>query len=120
MPGAPVCVLGLIDVRGDVVAVIDPADRFGDPVREPAMHDHLLIVNGARRKMALLANEVHGVVAPEPTDVSDAGNWLPGAGCVSGTLRGAEGLVLIHNLDAFLSLEEEDSLERALEARQNA
>lgn len=116
LPKAPDIVLGVINVQGRVIPVIDVRRRFGLPEREMALTDHLMLARGARRMVALVVDSVEGVLryseqkAVRPQDV------LPDLPYVKGVVKLDDGLILIHDLDTFLSLEEEADLERALES----
>ncbi len=48
---------------------------------------------------------------------TDAGEILPGLEYIEGVLRLEDGLILIHDLDRLLSLDEEDAIDRALDAK---
>jgi len=65
-------------------------------------------------KVALVVDEAHGVMEPEQEPVPPEA-VVAGLDYVAGVARTEDGLVLIHDLDTFLSLEEENSLSKALE-----
>jgi purine-binding chemotaxis protein CheW len=46
--------------------------------------------------------------------MASAAEFAPGARHIEGILKTGEGLILIHDLEKFLSPEEERSLERAM------
>lgn len=113
LPKAPKVVLGIIDVRGKLVPVVDLRQRFGLPRREPELSAQLVIARTPRRRLAVLVDRVQGVdtaptLAPSQ-EVSDVPTEY-----VAGVVRGPDGLVLIHDLDEFLSLDEERLLDAAL------
>jgi purine-binding chemotaxis protein CheW len=66
--------------------------------------------------VALLIDEAHGVIEHEQSAVVDAARIAPGLERFHGVVQLEDGLALIHDLDAFLSLDEarvlDDSLER--------
>ena len=66
--------------------------------------------------MALTADAVAGVLEYPGQDIVAAEGVLPGVEHVEGIAKLKDGLILIHDLDRFLSLEEEQSLDRALAA----
>ncbi|MBE0548218.1 MAG: purine-binding chemotaxis protein CheW [Rubrivivax sp.] len=114
LPAAPEIVLGVVNVRGRIIPVIDMRRRFHLPRREIGLNDRLVIARTSRRPLALVADAVSGIVECADTDFADAGSILPGLGFIEGVGRLDDGLILIHNLDRFLSLEEDDALSRAL------
>jgi purine-binding chemotaxis protein CheW len=116
LPKAPEIVMGIVNVRGRIIPVFDIRRRFRLPAREFAVTDQLVIVRTARRAAAVAADAVTGVREYSDEAVVKAEHVLPGLEYVEGVAKLADGLVLIHDLDKFLSLEEEESLHRALPA----
>lgn len=115
LPAAPAIVLGVIDVRGRVVPVVDMRARFRLPPRPIGMNDRIVVAATARRTVALVADAVEGVVECDDAVLVGGDAVVPGLEFVRGIARLDDGLVLIHDLDGFLSLEEEAALDRALE-----
>jgi purine-binding chemotaxis protein CheW len=114
LPKAPPIVLGIINVNGDVVPVFDIRRRFRLPEREINLTDQLMIARRSRQKVALLVDSVSGVVEISEVEISSAKQILPEIEYVYGVVKLQDGLVLIHDLDQFLSSEEERTLEGAL------
>lgn len=110
----PDIVLGVVNVRSRVIPVIDARKRFRLPPREIAPSDRFVIAHTARRPVALVADAVSGIIQCPEQDIVGSDGVLPGMEYVDGVVKLGDGLILIHNLDGFLSLEEEDSLDRAL------
>lgn len=114
LPKAPDIILGLINFRGRVVPVANIRKRFGLPHRQIELNDHFIIANTARRCLALAVEEVRGVAECGEGEVMPAGEVLPKMDYVSGVAKLPGGIILVHDLDAFLSLEEERALGSAL------
>lgn len=115
LPAAPPAVCGMINVQGRILPVYDLRRRFDLPQREIALTDQFIIARTARRPVALIADAVTEVVTCTEPDLIAAENILPGVAYMEGALKLKDGLILIHNLDKFLSLEEEQALDRALD-----
>ena len=114
LPGAPDIVLGAVNVQGRVIPVVNMRRRFRLEDRQIALTDRLVIAHTTQRPVALVADAVSGVLEyPEPALV-DAENILPGLEYVDGVAKLEDGLILIHNLNRFLSLDEESALEHAM------
>lgn len=114
-PAAPGIVCGIVNVQGQVVAVIDLRRRLQLPARELALSDQIVLACTARRRLALIADAVSGVAECADDAVVAAGRIVPAAAdCMSGVLTLDDGMILIHDLDRFLSLDEELALEKAL------
>ncbi|MBI5658275.1 MAG: purine-binding chemotaxis protein CheW [Nitrosomonadales bacterium] len=115
LPRAPDNVLGIINVQGRVIPVINLRGRFRLPVREPSPADQLVIARTTRRMVALVADEVLDLIGYAGAEAVSPHDILPGIECVRGVVKLASGLILVHDLDGFLSLEEDAALGRALE-----
>jgi len=116
LPKAPDIVLGIVNVQGRIIPVVNLRRRFRLPEREIALSDRLLVARTTRRPVALAADAVTGVLECPAQDVVAPDAILPGIGHVEGIAKLEGGLILIHNLDKFLSMEEEASLDRAMPA----
>ncbi|MHB8878243.1 MAG: chemotaxis protein CheW [Myxococcaceae bacterium] len=62
---SPPDVCGLLDVRGTLVAVVDPALRLKAPLRPPSAKDFLVLVGQGAGAVALKVDEVAGVSSGE-------------------------------------------------------
>ncbi len=114
LPQAPDIALGLLNLHGQAIPVLDIRRRFGLPVRDYGITGRLLVARTSRRAMALPVDEVSGVQEVAVEAVTPPAAVLPRIGHVAGIVALADGLVFIHDLDAFLSLDEEEGLSRAL------
>ncbi|MDR3391848.1 MAG: chemotaxis protein CheW [Sulfuriferula sp.] len=115
LPHAPDIVLGVVNFQGQVIPVINVRRRFGLPEQEIALSDQLVMAHTAHRAVALVVDAVQDVSACAAQSQIEAKHILPGLEYVTGAVKLTDGLILIHDLDTFLSLEEEDALDRALE-----
>ncbi|MBI5486046.1 MAG: chemotaxis protein CheW [Deltaproteobacteria bacterium] len=106
LPGAPEIVAGAINVAGRVLAVLDIRRRFGHPARAIEVDDHLILARTAKRSVILPVDAVADVVQVDAGQITAAERVVPGLEYVEGLARLPDGLVLIHDLDRFLSLDE--------------
>lgn len=114
LPDAPEIVSGVVNVQGRVIPVVNIRRRFRLANRPAALTDRLVIAHTNQRPVALMADAVSGVLEyPEP-DIIDAASIFPGMAYVDGVAKLEDGLILIHDLDRFLSLDEASALERAM------
>jgi len=114
LPKAPDIVLGVVNFQGRVIPVINMRRRFGLPEKEIALTDQLVVAHTSRRPVALVADAVHDVIAGSALNLIETEHVLPGVEYVEGVIKLEDGLILIHDLDKFLSLEEERNLNQAL------
>ena len=116
LPSAPEIVIGVVNVHGAVVPVLNIRKRFRLPEREPDLGDQLIIAHTARRDVALVVDTVSDVVTLPSGELVAPETILPQLEFVEGVVKLADGMVFIHDLAAFLSLEEDQALEAAIEA----
>jgi purine-binding chemotaxis protein CheW len=88
--------------------------RFRLPERDIALTDQLVIAHTRQRPVALVADAVDGIFEYTEPDIVGAETILPGLEYIDGVVKLGDGLILIHNLDRFLSLEEAASLDCAM------
>lgn len=114
LPDCPDVVLGAVNVHGEVVPVLDPRRALGRRTAEVRREAHLLLVRTARRRLALAVDSVLGVSEVAPDAVTPPGSVHPAIERLAGVVALADGLLLIHDLDAFLSPAEERELDESL------
>jgi purine-binding chemotaxis protein CheW len=120
LPKAPEIVLGVIDMHGLVIPVFDIRNRFRLPQREIQLGHQLIIAHTSTRTVALLVDSVNDVIEISEEKIIADEKILPGLEHVEGVVKTEDGMVLIHDLEQFLSLQEENALHEAMaELNQN-
>ena len=114
LPNAPDIVVGAIDVAGSVLPVLNIRRRFQLPERELSPADQFLIARTGRRTVVLLVDEAQGVIERPATEIVDSAQIVPGLEQFRGVVKLDDGLVLIHDLEKFLSLDEARALDEAM------
>lgn len=114
LPAAPDIVSGAINVQGRIIPVVDMRMRFGLPQREAVLADQLVVARTSKRSFALAVDAVLGVAEHAEQDVITAEAILPGIEYVRGVVKLRDGMILIHDLERLLSLEEEQALDCVL------
>jgi purine-binding chemotaxis protein CheW len=99
-------VLGVFNLQGRVIPALDLRRRLGLAARELGVSDQLLVVRAAGRVLALVTNRVEGIVEFAAAEVVPAADVVPELPGVEGVLRRPDGVVVIHDLARFLSVEE--------------
>ncbi len=74
VPGAPDYVLGIINLRGNVVTVIDTRLRFGLPEREPDDDTRIVIVEAEGNVVGILVDSVAEVADLQASEIETAPN----------------------------------------------
>lgn len=114
LPEAPAVIEGVVDIRGAVVPVVDVRGRVGLPRRPLELEDRLIVVEAGGRRLALRVDAVHWMVEVDARTVESTREIAPEAFFVAGLARLPDGLVLIYDLERFLSPGEARELARAL------
>jgi purine-binding chemotaxis protein CheW len=114
LPQAPAVVLGVIDVAGRVLPVFNLRQRFGLPERDIDPADQFLIARTAARTVVLVIDTASGVLEQPTAAMIDAGKLAPGLAHLRGVIATTDDLVLIQDLEAFLSTDEAEALDAAM------
>jgi purine-binding chemotaxis protein CheW len=114
LPDAPDIVLGIVNLEGRIIPVINMRKRFRLPERDIVLSDQLVIARTRQRSVALVTDAVSGIVEYAEPDIVVAETILPGLEYSDGVVKLSDGLILIHNLGRFLSLEEAASIDSAM------
>ncbi len=108
VPGAPAFVLGIINLRGNVVAIIDTRSRFNLPPREMDDSSRILILEAGDYVVGFLVDSVSEVAELRSENIEATPDT--GSGEVSRFINGLynrdEGLLILVDANRLLSDEE--------------
>ena len=116
LPEAPDVALGVINVQGRIVPVLSIRRQFGLSERELQLSDRFIIAHTSRGLVALVVDDVTGVIAPQDTEITPAEDILSGLRNIDAVVKVPDHLILVHDLDRILSPQEESILSSAVEA----
>jgi purine-binding chemotaxis protein CheW len=114
LPGAPDIVEGVVNLRGRLVPVLDVRARFGVPPAEPDPDQHLIVARAGLRLVALRVDRALELVSVAADAIEPTARVAPGVPLVKGCARLADGVLVIHDLERFLSLDAGVRLDAAL------
>jgi purine-binding chemotaxis protein CheW len=114
LPGGPKVIRGAVNVQGRVFPVVDLRVRFGLASKALRLNDRLLLVRTRRRHLGLLTDEVQGVISVSRQALIVTEPAIAGAGHIKGIVPLPDGLLFLQDLDAVLSLDEEQQLSEAI------
>jgi purine-binding chemotaxis protein CheW len=117
LPEAPEIISGIINVQGRIIPVVDIRKRFVLKAKEIDPDDRIIIADTGKRQVALLVDTVTGIRDLAPGQLAIAGETLPFAEHLRGVAKIDDSLVLIYDLEQFLSPDEEQVLEQALKRK---
>ncbi len=118
LPDAPAVTLGVINVHGALIPVFDLRPRLNYPSREYGMNSLLLVASTTKRRLAVPVDEVVGICDVSAAAITAPSTILPGVDQVAGLVTLPDGLLLIYDVEALLSLDEERQLTEALTRRE--
>jgi len=107
VPEALPWVAGVINLHGRVIPTVDLRQRFGQPTREPALADRLLVVQAQEQTMALMVDEVTEVLEVPANQVEPAPASLSQSRPLAAVIRRDEELILVLNVARLLPSEED-------------
>jgi len=112
VPGAPHYVLGIINLRGNVVTVIDTRIRLGLPTAEVTDSTRIVIIETARHVVGMLVDCVAEVVDVATSEVESAPNVGSdeSANYIQGVASRENELLILVDLNKLLTDEEWDEL----------
>ncbi len=101
VPDSPAQLLGIIDYQGQVIPTLDLRPCFGLPSRAITPDQRLIIGRAAEQRVALLVDEVAGLLSPAEHDVVEAAAILPGL-AFQGVVQHDGGVAVILELGLLL------------------
>ena len=117
LPEAPTWMLGVINMHGQVLPVLDLGQRFGRDAKEPHPSQRLLVVSQEPRNVALLVDDIESVLSAEEGRLEPPSGHLAGSRVLAGVLQNEDELVLVLDPDrlAPLDWEKHEELFKAME-----
>ena len=108
VPGAPHYVLGIINLRGNVVTVIDTRSRFGLPSAEVDDSTRIVIIEAEKQVIGILVDSVPEVVYLRRSEIDNAPTvgTEESAKFIQGVSNRGDELLILVDLDKLLSDDE--------------
>jgi len=108
VPGAPPYVLGIINLRGNVVSVIDTRHRFGLEPGEVTDNTRIVIIEADKNVVGVLVDSVAEVVYLRQSEIETAPNVgnEESAKFIQGVCHKNEELLILIELNKLLTNEE--------------
>lgn len=112
VPGAPPYVLGIINLRGNVVTVIDTRSRFGLPPRDIDEASRIVIIESENQVVGILVDSVAEVVELRGSEIDSAPNVgnEDSSKFIQGVATRDNNLLIVVDLNKLLSEEEWDQV----------
>lgn len=113
LPKAPPVVTGALNIRGEIVPLLDVRGRFGFAPRPLAPEDHIVITHISQRTVGFVVDHVDDVVRLDRSDITPGSAVAAGLEHMDGVARLPDGLLVIYDLHTFLSADELFALDEA-------
>ena len=113
VPGAPSYVLGIINLRGNVVTVIDTRQRFGLPGTDVSDNTRIVIIEADKQVVGILVDSVAEVVYLRQSEIETAPNVgnEESAKFIQGVCNKNGELLILVELNKMMTEEEWSDLE---------
>jgi purine-binding chemotaxis protein CheW len=113
VPGAPSYVLGIINLRGNVVTVIDTRQRFGLGTVDVSDNTRIVIIEADKQVVGIMVDSVAEVVYLRQSEIETAPNVgnEESAKFIQGVCNKNNELLILVELDQMMSVEEGSELE---------
>ena len=113
VPGAPEYVLGIINLRGNVVTVIDTRSRFGLPSGDVSENSRIVIIEAEKQVIGIMVDSVAEVVYLRQSEIETAPNVgnEESAKFIQGVCNKNGELLILVELDKMMSEEEWSELD---------
>lgn len=114
VPGAPEYVIGIINLRGNVVTVIDTRSRFGLSSAEITDNTRVVIIESEKQVIGILVDSVTEVVYLKNSEIDLAPNVgnEESAKYIQGVSNRDDNLLILVDLNRLLSDDEWDELKQ--------
>ena len=108
VPGAPPYVLGIINLRGNVVTVIDTRLRFGLPTSDTTDQTRIVIIEAENQVVGILVDEVAEVVYLRQSEIETTPNVGndESSKFIQGVCHKNDELLILVDLEKMMSDEE--------------
>jgi len=114
LPKAPLFVKGVINLRGDIIPIIDLREKFGFNRQEYVNSSRIIVTEMKGKSVGMVVDSVTSVIRLNQDDIDPppplvgglSEEYLNGVGKFGGKL------IVLLNIDRILSMEEVDELNR--------
>lgn len=117
LPKAPDKVLGIINYHGEIIPVINIREMFRLPEKGLSTEDHFIIAKTEKRLVALVVDYVEGFYELENVSYEKTKELYPFAEYISSISVLEDEIIIINDLEKFLSLSDHKFLDESIKAK---
>jgi purine-binding chemotaxis protein CheW len=114
LPKAPTIVLGIVNVAGRIIPVVNGRVRFGAQHRPLTVRDRFIIAKGSERTIALVADAVSTVIEVPSEMMTYPDRIIPGIGHVEAVARRGDSIIVVLTVEQILNYDESKEFDAAL------
>ncbi len=114
IPRTPEYVLGIINYHGELLPVINIRKIFQLNEKDIDLNDKFMIVKSSMRTISLWVDSIEDIIDIDEEDIVKSEKIMRGIKYVDGILKFENGMILLHDLDQFLTIEEVGLLKQIL------
>jgi purine-binding chemotaxis protein CheW len=111
VPGAPPIIEGAVNLRGQLVPVVDVRRRLALPAKALDPDEFLVVMQHGTRTLALRVDDVDDLVEIDADAVEASAELSPALRGLAGLSARADGVLVIYDPAAFVSQAEADAVD---------
>ncbi len=111
LPQLPSFLSGVVNVRGEVIPLLDLRKRFG--ISPSSIKERIIVIRSEREKVGLLVDGVREIVDIHPGEISEPPSMFRGLKTeyLTGIAKKGDDIIILLNIDTLLSSEEKIQME---------
>ncbi len=111
LPQLPSFLAGVVNIRGDVIPLLDLRKRFG--ISSSSEKERIVVVRWGKEKVGLLVDGVKEIVNLQPEEITGPPSMFRGLKTeyLTGIGKKGENIIILLNIDTLLSSEEKIQME---------
>ncbi|MFC1668905.1 chemotaxis protein CheW [Spirochaetota bacterium] len=115
LPNVPSFIIGVINLRGNIIPVVDVRERFSIPQKEYTEQTRIIVIETDDKLVGLLVDYVHQVVRIPQSHIDEPSDLIEGVSeeFISGIARMRDRLIVILNITNLIFEEDEVALENS-------
>ncbi len=112
VPNAPTFIDGIINLRGDIIPIVNLKKRFNIPEKQVDSDTRIIINNIKGKDIGFIVDEASQVIKIDDADIEDAPDIIKGADrqYISGVGKVNDQIVILLNLEKVLSDDEQKAV----------
>ena len=115
LPNAPDIIMGVINLYGRIIPVADLRKRFHFDDKALHIEDYIIVGRTTQRSLGIRVDNVGEIITGSKDDVIEQKDILPDIAYVKGVVKLNGNIILIHDLEQCLSLDEHKEVSEAVE-----